>query len=378
MNNMVQTDPETISLPRVTKDDILKCSFSQWYPLFRAHTIRSKIIQPIPQDLLDYLHQDGILLPNSAEETNSKVPEENRSDQGNVASSLEADMRHLQFEELSDSQTELDTDPDSDSTAEESGPELEAVTEIITKAIEELGGAVFPKLNWSSPKDAVWITATNTLKCTSADEIFILLKSSDLITNDLLRPFRAVTHDTDPRISQQPLTPAISELVLRKWSNLNPALEFRCFVVDQQIRAISQLDLNHYGYLAGDEPKIRVLIHTFFQTVVQTTFPGRHYAVDVYVQSDLTRVFIIDFNPLSTDTDTVLVTWDDILDTEPPATETAVASVEIVLFPAEADGIRFSSSRYSQNRFPVDLSAQNYQESLNKLMDTNFWQGPPS
>ncbi|RKP39223.1 D123-domain-containing protein, partial [Dimargaris cristalligena] len=323
---------ETISLPRVTKDDILKCSFSQWYPLFRAHTIRSKIIQPIPQDLLDYLHQDGILLPNSAKETNSKGPEENR-----------------------DSQTELDTDPDSDSTAEESGPELEAVTEIITKAIEELGGAVFPKLNWSSPKDAVWITATNTLKCTSADEIFILLKSSDLITNDLLRPFRAVTHDTDPRISQQPLTPAISELVLRKWSNLNPALEFRCFVVDQQIRAISQLDLNHYGYLAGDEPKIRVLIHTFFQTVVQTTFPGRHYAVDVYVQSDLTRVFIIDFNPLSTDTDTVLVTWDDILDTEPPATETAVASVEIVLFPAEADGIRFSSSRYSQNRFPVDL-----------------------
>jgi len=54
--------------------------------------------------------------------------------------------------------------------------------------IEDFDGAVFPKLNWSSPKDATWISTTGTLKCETVSEIFLLLKSSDYITHDLSQP----------------------------------------------------------------------------------------------------------------------------------------------------------------------------------------------
>lgn len=96
-------------------------------------------------------------------------------------------------------------------------PELEAE---MREAIAELGGAVFPKLNWSAPKvrlplrlsplarafasgphycapppspppaahsaqDATWISTTGTLKCDSPSEVFVLLKSSDFVVHDL-------------------------------------------------------------------------------------------------------------------------------------------------------------------------------------------------
>ena len=36
--------------------------------------------------------------------------------------------------------------------------------------IIELGGAVVPKLNWSAPKDAIWLSPDKQLKCTCAEE----------------------------------------------------------------------------------------------------------------------------------------------------------------------------------------------------------------
>lgn len=47
-------------------------------------------------------------------------------------------------------------------------PELHAQ---LQAAIHQLGGAVAPKLNWSSPTDALWISSYNSLKCTDADQV---------------------------------------------------------------------------------------------------------------------------------------------------------------------------------------------------------------
>lgn len=41
----------------------------------------------------------------------------------------------------------------------------------IQAAIEDLGGAVTPKLNWSCPKDAIWVTLENSHKCRNAEEV---------------------------------------------------------------------------------------------------------------------------------------------------------------------------------------------------------------
>ena len=47
--------------------------------------------------------------------------------------------------------------------------------EAIERTIEELGGKVAPKLNWSAPKDATWIAATNSMECRTPNDIYLLL-----------------------------------------------------------------------------------------------------------------------------------------------------------------------------------------------------------
>ncbi len=41
----------------------------------------------------------------------------------------------------------------------------------IAAAIEELGGRVVPKLAWSVPTDAAWVTSGQTIMCTNAEEV---------------------------------------------------------------------------------------------------------------------------------------------------------------------------------------------------------------
>ena len=75
---------------------------------------------------------------------------------------------------------------------------------IFAKTIDQLGGAVFPKLNCSSPQvinsysfvmkcywlllqDATWVAMGNTLKCTWPSDVFLFLKSSDFMMHGLSR-----------------------------------------------------------------------------------------------------------------------------------------------------------------------------------------------
>lgn len=48
---------------------------------------------------------------------------------------------------------------------------------------------VFPKLNWSAPRDATWINAGENLKCMSPGEVIMLIKSSDFAIHDLCHAF---------------------------------------------------------------------------------------------------------------------------------------------------------------------------------------------
>ncbi|KAJ1657862.1 hypothetical protein IWQ61_002806 [Dispira simplex] len=321
--------------PLVSVEDIDSCSFAYWYPLFRRWTFKSVILHPIPQELLIYLRQDGLVLPSSNDVEDESHDSESSTDGSNP---------------------EITRPPD-----------LTECTKKLQRYIDELGGAVFPKLNWSAPTDAVWITATNTLKCTTPEDIFLLLKSSDRVHEDLNRPYREVmsTSGDVPALHDQPLKDAQTQLILRQWANLNPSLEFRCFIQNKQIKAITQIDLNHFAFLTTDEPTIRKAILTFYHNQVRPTFPRDNYVMDVYVRSDYSKVYIVDFNPLSEATDTILLTWEVILQSLPPE-----VSPTITLFPEHTDSIRFSSSRYSQNRFPVDLNAANFQSSLEKFFDS--------
>ena len=92
----------------------------------------------------------------------------------------------------------------------------------VRDVISQLGGSVFCKLNWSSPKDAIWVACNNSVKCSSLSDVYLLLKSSDFVAHDLTQPFK----DCDEGL-ESPFSCVSYVLVMRKWCDINPGIEFR-------------------------------------------------------------------------------------------------------------------------------------------------------
>uniref|UniRef100_UPI00358F3D21 translation initiation factor eIF2 assembly protein isoform X3 n=1 Tax=Myxine glutinosa TaxID=7769 RepID=UPI00358F3D21 len=229
------------------KEQIVKCQFSEWYPVFKKHTIKSIVLQ-IPPEVIDYLLDNGTLV----------LPIRNDC-----------------------------PSPHEDETEEWSDEESSDVATL---------------------SDAQWIALNSTLCCHSLHDVLLLLKSSDLIAHDLTRPFLLCSDDSpDPEIHYQ--------LALRKWCELIPGGEFRCFVREKQLIAISQRDHTQcYRHVHALRAEIRASIHQFFIGLVQPRFPDDDYVFDVYRDSQ-GRVWLIDFNPFGDVTDTLLFSWEELTDT---------------------------------------------------------------
>ena len=71
-------------------------------------------------------------------------------------------------------------------------------------------------------QDATWVTASNSLKCSHADEVLLLLKSSDRIAHDICNAFDGCQGSPPQEFKYV--------LVLKKFYDLKPEREFRCFV----------------------------------------------------------------------------------------------------------------------------------------------------
>lgn len=249
---------------------------------YRTITPKSRLI-PLTTPFVDYLRADGIVLP--AEET---APNDN--------------------DELDDFSDDDDDQPDP--SAE--WPEIQAQ---VKNTIVDFGGKVTPKLNWSAPKDATWMSATNDLQCTSASDIYLLLKSSDFITHDLDHAFDGCASDAE----SEPGIPF--HLILRKYVDFNPALEFRCFVRDRELLCMCQRDQNHYDFLFPMRDSLRSRIQTFFDEKLKDTFPDPNFVFDVYIPPPHQRVWLVDVNPWAERTDPLLFSWLEILNMKDPINE---------------------------------------------------------
>ncbi|CAL9115759.1 unnamed protein product [Musa acuminata var. zebrina] len=203
------------------------------------------------------------------------------------------------------SQLSVSDEDEAEADSAPSFPELEAAVE---RSITALGGAAFPKLNWSAPKDAAWISADGTLRCSSFADVALLLHSSDSIAHDLS------SHPLPSSSSSSSSFPLFTfYLALRKWyPSLRPEMEFRCFARCRRLIAISQREVtNFYPALLDHRHHILPLIQTFFSEVVGPTFESQNYTFDVYVTSD-GRVKLIDFNPWRAFTLPLLFTWEEL------------------------------------------------------------------
>ncbi|KAE9404018.1 D123-domain-containing protein [Gymnopus androsaceus JB14] len=266
--------------PPLSSSYILSFQFSSWYPIFRTSSIKSTIIRPLSQKFLDYLNADRVFVPKGSE----NVPAEST---------------------LSDDEDDVNPDEEEEEQVF-AFPELD---EKIRAAIKDYG-AVFPKLNFSAPKDASWILpASSPLKCTSPADVYLLLKSSDFITHD--RSSSSVFAGCEQT------EPYELELVLRKWYSVDRSRELRCFVRKNVLIGISQRDTNYYDYLNDTTTRSKIIdtVIEVWKTKIQPGWNAEpNYVFDLLLTRDLSRAHIVDFNPYAPHTDPLLFSYEELKD----------------------------------------------------------------
>jgi hypothetical protein len=244
--------------------------------------LKSRII-PLCEAFLIYLREDGIVLPPSETLTFPRGS-------------------------TNDSSTSEGWDEGPDADPSHAFPEIH---QQIKDTINELGGVVAPKLNWSAPKDATWISMKkNSMECSAANDIYLLLKSSDFITHDLEHAFDDTDPSTDTEITQESIKYV---LVLRKWFKVNPSCEFRCFVRERRVIGICQRDLNHFAFLFAMVDKLRDTIMNYFDGTLKDTFPDAEFVFDIYLPEPYDKVRLMDINPWAPRTDPLLFSWLELL-----------------------------------------------------------------
>ncbi|XP_047497451.1 cell division cycle protein 123 homolog [Penaeus chinensis] len=279
-------------------NDVMACSFPSWYEKFKKCTIKSIVI-PLTTDVLAYMQDNGTLV----------LPE---------GSQPEPEYR-TNTEDESDSYEDWEHCRTTGTSVE--GPKLEEFNAKVNDAIKKLGGSAFPKLNWSSPKDASWIALNKSLRCSTAGDVYLLLKSSNFVAHDLTSPFK----DCD----DEPNTSIDYYFILRKWMEINPSNEFRCFVRNKELIGICQRDTSQsYGCIGSDKTRICSDIVSFWRENIENRFPLSCYTFDVYRPAK-DHVTLVDFNPFGETTDGLLFTWSELKQKEDtrPSTDRTIEEV---------------------------------------------------
>ncbi|MBA0554633.1 hypothetical protein Golob_013727, partial [Gossypium lobatum] len=226
------------------EEDVNRCQIQEWYPKFKSVSIRT-FIHELPESFVQYLLDDSgpFLLPAS------------------ISNEDAFPNRIHNPEEEEDYQVSEGSGDEAEALSAPCFPELELK---IKESIETLGAAIFPKLNWSAPKDSAWISTSGTLRCTTFSEIALLLRDK--------------TMSRPPKFF----------LALRKWyPRFQPEMEFRCFVKGQKLVGISQREVTtFYPVLCEKKNKVEVLIEEFFNDNVRVKFESDDYTFDVYVTED--------------------------------------------------------------------------------------------
>ena len=147
-------------------------------------------------------------------------------------------------------------------------------------AITSIGGRGFVKLDLKAPLDAKWISVGKNLLCYDANDVAMLLKASNTIRNHLENSVNK-TH----------------QIVIRSWIDFHPSGEFRCFVKNSKLIAITQKQIDIYFPFLEEEKKLRNLLSTFVERHILNTLDGT-FAIDLYFDfSGGGNISVIDVTP---------------------------------------------------------------------------------
>jgi len=294
----------------------LRCQLHLWHPKYRRVTFKTRSI-PLEPDFVAYLLEDGIRDDASTVSSSSSSSSSSHCAENQVEPRIVRDDGQSSSHASHNSRDEVRIRP--------SFSGLEAQ---VAEAISELNGAVFPKLNWSSPKDANWMMFDGRIRCESFDDIILLLKSSDYIVHDLCHAFDDF-EEAEQQHAQDEVTYVLN---LRRWHNLNPNSEFRCFWRHGDLN-ISQRHTSQFVEYLGDAAQRRVLFQLIKSFIEGLEDLDACVVIDVYVDlPPRRRVWLVDLAPWSESTDPLLFTWDELNEREqespPSGSETTVTTTK--------------------------------------------------
>lgn len=127
--------------PHISVENVMNCSFSAWRTYCSAVTPNARVIRLSDEAFLYYLGQDGLILP----PISSKYNEDSENNvEDAILNSVQDNASDCSFSDNSSGDIHINT---SDCVAP-----FRSLDQEITCVIATLGGAVFPKLNWSAPK----------------------------------------------------------------------------------------------------------------------------------------------------------------------------------------------------------------------------------
>eukprot|EP01036_Dinobryon_divergens_P023655 gene23656-32027_t len=299
----------------------MECQFSSWYGFFEKETIKSTTVT-LTTDFIDYLKEDGVHIPG-----NSIYERDELSDDDELREVNNCD-------EGVPSQYKLPSN----------------IEEQIETVLKSSNRGVFVKTNWSAPIDAAWLFG-GSLKCRRVEDILLLLKSSERITFD-------IEHMFDKCKNSQRKKPDEYTLVIRRWADLLPSMEFRIFIRSNNIVGICQRNCSTYfPYLLAERNKIADIINAFYSSIVKGRFPLSSYVLDVYIDKR-NRIWIIDFNVFGEPTSPLLFEWTELLPLAENAqnVEDTITAIDLEdrfrVIESEADVL---SSVSATSRGPIDV-----------------------
>eukprot|EP01126_Amoeba_proteus_P004541 TRINITY_DN1150_c0_g1_i31.p1 TRINITY_DN1150_c0_g1~~TRINITY_DN1150_c0_g1_i31.p1 ORF type:complete len:346 (-),score=55.00 TRINITY_DN1150_c0_g1_i31:185-1222(-) len=238
-----------------TGNNPTRFSFSNWYPIFEKRALKGKIVS-LPWEFVDYLLEDDIILDTD-------------------------DQSFLPYRNEETTIEEETWEPITQDKQVKRFPEL---SRLVQQVIDEYGH-VFPKLDQCAPVDASWMNWNGKNKCTHPDQVFLLLKSSDIVSDFL----DGIGDMPERRVdSTSPFN-----LVLKKFYSLPEGLEFRCIIKNAKLVGISQRYPNKmYPFLVEDRDRIVKLISSFFRHHVNGKFLENDCVYFLYIRKrKVTRIF---------------------------------------------------------------------------------------
>uniref|UniRef100_A0A7S3XC99 Cell division cycle protein 123 homolog n=1 Tax=Picocystis salinarum TaxID=88271 RepID=A0A7S3XC99_9CHLO len=313
---------------RMDADEILHCDYVQWSQVFLEH-IWPAVCLELPDAFVEYLKEDGVHVCGDSKAlpvrqqgdgwTTSEDDEEEKSDGRSTFESWKRskdqhpDVTRYTGGQMSEHHSTVSADlPKQQPVADQTrtNAEIQQLAEQVDQAILSLGGSVHPRLNWSCPSDAIWVTTTGSLRCMNADEVFLLLKCSSRIAYDL-GEWKEVCFNGTTQYNLVEKEPKL-QLILRKWKDVRQHMEFRAFVKNNEIVGICQRDPTVcHNYKKEDVTRMESRIDRFFETHVRGKFPSSNFVLDLYVEQK-EKVHIVDFNTFGGTTQALLFTWEEL------------------------------------------------------------------